>query len=363
VSREGGGAGPAPGDGDGTARGGAGLQVAVLMGGVSGEREVSLASGAQVVRGLRAAGLQAVAVDTSRGILDDEELSRILDAGVRSPSSGADPADILATGELAAFLRTPELEGTDLIFPILHGGAGEDGTLQGLLELADLPYAGSGRLGCTLAMDKEVSKRLFRAEGIPTPDWLPHPAEPDQVDEALGFPVIVKPPSGGSTLGLSLVRDREELALAVKEALRFEDRVLFERYVRGRELTVGVVGNQALPVGEIIPEHEIFDYECKYQPGLAREIFPAEIPEEVAERVRGLAVRVHRLLFLRDFSRVDFILDPDGELWCLEANALPGMTTNSLLPRAAQAAGWSLPDLCRRIVELAARRSLRSSRR
>ncbi len=344
-----------------TAPGGSPLRVAVLMGGVSGEREVSLASGAQVVRGLRSAGLEALAMDTSRGVLDDGELEGILARGVRPPEPQAHiqqthAADLLRTGAVASFFGDPALEGVDLVFPILHGGAGEDGTLQGLLEMVGIPFVGSGRLGCTLAMDKEVAKRLLRCEGVATPDWMMHPAEVDQVEEALGFPVIVKPPSGGSTLGLSLVRDREELARAVKEARRFEERVLFERYVPGRELTVGVVGGEALPVGEIIPEHEIFDYACKYEPGLAQEIFPAEIPGEVAERVRTLALRVHRLFLLRDFSRVDFILDGDGELWCLEANALPGMTANSLLPRAAAAAGWGFPELCRRIVSLAARR-------
>ncbi len=344
-----------------TGQGGSSLRVAVLMGGVSGEREVSLASGAQVVRGLRSAGLEALAVDTSRGVLDDAALEEILARGVRPPDPAADPAeaypnDLLRTGQVASFFRDPALEGVDLVFPILHGGAGENGTLQGLLEMAGIPFAGSDRLGCTLAMDKEVSKRLLRYGGVATPDWIMHPAEVDQVEEALGFPAIVKPPSGGSTLGLSLVRDREELARAVKEARRFEERVLFERYVRGRELTVGVVGGEALPVGEIIPEHEIFDYACKYEPGLAREIFPAEIPEEVADRARSLALRVHRLFLLRDFSRVDFILDGAGELWCLEANALPGMTANSLLPRAAAAAGWGFPRLCHRIVSLAARR-------
>ena len=326
------------------------------MGGISGEREVSLASGAQVVRGLREAGHEALAVDTSRGVLDAGELARILDRGVQSPSVDSHPTDLLATGDVGAFFHAEELRNIDLILPILHGGAGEDGTLQGLLDMAGLPYAGSGRLGCTLAMDKEVSKRLFREAGIPTPEWVVHPLEVDQVEEALGFPIIVKPPSGGSTLGLSLVRDREELALAVKEALRFEDRVLLERFITGRELTVGVVGQQALPVGEIIPEHEIFDYECKYQPGLAQEIFPAVIPEGVAQRAQRLALQVHCLLFLRDFSRVDFILDGQGELWCLEANALPGMTSNSLFPRAAAAAGWSFPELCHRIVRLAEQR-------
>jgi D-alanine-D-alanine ligase len=209
-------------------------------------------------------------------------------------------------------------------------------------------------------MDKEVGKRLLRAAGIPTPDWLVGPVSLDRVEMELGLPVVVKPPSGGSTLGLTLAHDRAELEAGVEESLRYEDRILFERYVRGRELTVGILGDEPLPVGEIIPSHEIFDYECKYQPGLAQEIFPADLPRETAKRLQGMALEVHRALFLRDFSRIDFIMDRDGEAWCLEANALPGMTANSLLPKAAAAAGIPFPDLCDRIVRIALRRYART---
>lgn len=325
------------------------LRVAVLMGGTSAEREVSLASGAQVARALREGGHEVVAFDTARGVLSREDQARLVarGVGIDPPPPGAE--DLLETGDTTALTRAPEMQGVDVILPILHGGTGEDGTLQALLDLAGLPYAGSGRLGCTLSMDKEISKRLFRHDGVRTPDWLAHPADPDEVIDRLGLPLIVKPPSGGSTLGLTLVKEAGELSAAVERALRYEDRVLYEAYVPGRELTVGIVGRDPLPVGEIIPEHEIFDYECKYQPGLAREIFPAHIPHLLADRARDLAVRVHDALFLRDFSRVDFILDDDGELWCLEANALPGMTSNSLLPRAARAGGIPFSHLCDRI--------------
>jgi D-alanine-D-alanine ligase len=205
-------------------------------------------------------------------------------------------------------------------------------------------------------MDKEVSKRLMRAAGIPTPDWLAGPVPLDRVEAELGLPVIVKPPSGGSTLGLTLAHDRAELESAVVEATRYEERILFERYVKGRELTVGILGDEALPVGEVVPAHELFDYACKYQPGLAEEIFPARIAPETAARVRSLALEVHRVLFLRDFSRVDFILDEKGTPWCLEANALPGLTRFSLLPKAGEAAGIPFAELCDRIARLALRR-------
>jgi D-alanine-D-alanine ligase len=300
--------------------------VVVLMGGSSPERDVSLASGAQVAQALEAAGYPVTALDVR-----DETLPQLV-------------------------AQDPVFAAAHCVFPILHGGAGEDGTVQSLLDLARIPYVGSDRVGCTLSMDKEISKRLFRDAGIPTPEWCMGPADLDEVEAALGLPVIVKPPSAGSTVGLTLAHDRNELEAAVPLALSVEPRILFERYIRGRELTVGILGGVPLPVGEIIPAHEIFDYACKYEPGLAEEIFPAAIEPEVALRAQALALRVHALLQLRDVSRVDFMLDGAGELWCLEANALPGMTPNSLLPKAAAAAGMSFPDVCHGLVQAALRR-------
>jgi D-alanine-D-alanine ligase len=207
-----------------------------------------------------------------------------------------------------------------------------------------------------MAMDKDVAKRLFLGAGIATAPWRMAPVDADEVTRALGWPVVVKPSKQGSTVGLSIVQGPEDLAAAIVEARRHDDEVMVEQFVPGRELTVGVLDDQALAVGEIIPQHEIFDYECKYQPGLAQEIFPANLASATAERLQLLAMRVHETLFLRDFSRVDFILDGEGNPWCLEANALPGMTPQSLLPKAAAAAGITFPELCERIVEVALRR-------
>src|SRR5690606_16962674 len=266
-----------------------------------------------------------------------------------------------------ALTRTRGLEEVEVFFLALHGGTGEDGTIQSLLDIAGVRYTGSDRLGCALAMDKEVTKRLLRDAGVPTPDWLVAPqAGPwptaDEVEHSLGLPVIVKAAAGGSSLRLTLAHDRSELEAALEESRGWRDMVLFERYHRGRELTVGIVGDRALPVGEIVPRNEIFDYECKYQPGMAEEIFPADVTEDVVERAQELALRTHRALRMRDYSRVDCILDEAGDLWCLEANALPGMTANSLLPKAARAAGIDFAGLCSSLVELARARPERRTR-
>jgi D-alanine-D-alanine ligase len=332
------------------------VRIAVLMGGTSDEREVSLSSGAQVARALREAGHEVVAVDTVQGVLSADAERRLLADGVRAAPPASVELAVLDESQTVALTREPALEGIDVYFLALHGGTGEDGTIQALLDVAGVAYTGSDRLGCSLAMDKEVTKRLLRDAGIPTPEWLTGPCSAGEVEETLGLPVIVKAAGGGSSLRLVLAHDRAELEEAIEESASWNDLVLFERYHPGRELTVGVVGEEAFPVGEIVPEHEIFDYECKYQPGKAEEIFPADLPEALSDRLRALALQVHRTLRLRDFSRVDFIVDDAGEVWCLEANALPGMTANSLLPKAAQAAGVAFPELCDRIARLARER-------
>ena len=332
------------------------MNVAVLMGGTSDERDVSLSSGAQVAAALREAGHTVVAVDTVRGVIPPDEERYLLEHGVRADPPAHAALESLDEGHTVALTRDPALGDIDVFFMALHGGSGEDGTIQALLDVAGVAYTGSDRLGCSLAMDKEVSKRLLRDAGVPTPDWLSGEQTADAVEAALGLPVIVKAAGGGSSLRLLLAHDRTELEAAIEESKGFDDVVLFERYIQGRELTVGIVGEQALPVGEIVPAHEIFDYECKYQPGLAQEIFPADIPADVAATLQELALRVHRCLRMRDFSRVDFIVDADGTPWCLEANSLPGMTANSLLPKAARAAGIEFSALCDRIASLAAER-------
>lgn len=329
------------------------MKVAVLFGGTSAERDVSIASGAQVVKALRAAGHDVIAVDTARGVLGPAEEQRLLTAGVAPVPPDQAGLDMLRTGDPAALTESAEFRDTDVVFLALHGGTGEDGTLQALLDLVGIPYTGSGHLGSALAMDKDVSKRLMRDAGVPTPDWLMAPADADLVGERLGWPVVVKPNQQGSTVGLTVVRAPADLDAAIDLALRYDPEVMIERFVPGRELTVGILGEEPLPVGEIIPKHEIFDYECKYQDGMAEEIFPADLTESEAREIQFLALKAHRALKLAGYSRVDFRMDDEGTFWFLEANTLPGMTANSLLPKAARAAGISFTELCDRICRLA----------
>ena len=323
------------------------MKIAVLFGGTSTERDVSVASGSQVIGALRKAGHEVVAVEASRGVLLPEHEHQVLSEHIdRLPPGEAEAHE----PQLPAIVASAGLEDLDLMFLAMHGGIGEDGTIQGLLELAGIPYTGSDALGSALAMDKDVAKRLFLAAGVPTPRWLMIPVTPEQVDQQTGFPVIVKPNGQGSTVGLSLVTDRSRLDGAIDLAAGFGGQVMVEQYIPGRELTVGILDGVALAVGEIIPETgDIFDYTAKYQSGGAQEIFPADLSERDAERVRELGLAAHRALKLASYSRVDFRMDPDGGLWCLEANTLPGLTAGSLLPKSAAAVGISFPELCERI--------------
>jgi D-alanine-D-alanine ligase len=222
-----------------------------------------------------------------------------------------------------------------------------------MLDLGSVPYTGSGHLASALAMDKDLSKTLFRAAGVGTADWLMAPATEEAVEHALGWPVVVKPSKQGSTVGLTVVREQAALQPAIALALQYDDEVMIERFIPGRELTVAVLGTDALPVGEIFPRHDIYDYECKYTAGMAREEFPAQLTAHQAAAAQDQALRAFRALKLRGCARIDFRLDAQGAMYCLEANTLPGLTELSLVPQAAAARGLSFVQLCERIVELA----------
>jgi D-alanine-D-alanine ligase len=205
-------------------------------------------------------------------------------------------------------------------------------------------------------MDKDIAKRLFNAAGIATPLWRMWPLTDEELAH-VGFPLVVKPSNVGSSVGLSVVQAQDELEPAVRQARRYDKEVMVEQFVSGRELTVGVLDEQALAVGEIIPQHETFDYECKYTQGMTEEVFPADISQEQTSALQDLAIRAHRVLKLRDFSRIDFRVDQAGVPMCLEANTLPGLTVTSLLPQSAAACGISFGELCETICSQALERS------
>ena len=330
------------------------MRITVLTGGATAERAVAFASGAQIVKALRSRGHTVQVVDTAGGLLDASAEAAALqgDVGTAPPS-----VDALVKREITmlseGLASLPAVRDAEVLFLAVHGGALEGGTLQAVLDVIGVPYTGSGPLSSALAMDKDLAKRLFRAAGVPVPAWFMAPVAPEDVTTALGWPVIVKPSKQGSSVGLTLVKKAQDLDGAVKLASRYDDEVMAEQFIPGRELTVGILGDVPLPVGEIVSKHELFDYETKYTPGMSDETFPAKIDTVLARQLQEYALMAHRAIKLEGYSRVDFRVTPEGDIFCLEANSLPGMTRTSLYPQAAQAAGIPFPELCERLARLA----------
>jgi D-alanine-D-alanine ligase len=347
------------------------LKIVVLYGGASVERDVSLVSGRAVALALADRDHDVLLIDPARGDAPVGPLEAEAAASI-----GAGPPPMLREdGSALRALAGEAARGADVVFIALHGGSGEDGTIQGLLDLAGKRYGGSGVLGSALAMDKRVSKIIFREVGILTPEWrmltsrgadnsptgggpafptdLPFGRVREAVESLGGCPVVVKPNNQGSTVGLSVVRDEDGLGAAVGLASRYSALVLIERYIPGREITVAVLGEEALPVVEIVPKSGLYDYESKYTKGRSEYRCPAPLsgPEAVAIKEAGLVA--FRALGCRGYARVDFRLSPEGKPYCLEVNTAPGMTETSLVPMAAKAAGIKFGGLCERILELA----------
>ncbi|HEY7681972.1 MAG TPA: D-alanine--D-alanine ligase [Gemmatimonadales bacterium] len=332
------------------------MKITVLTGGASAERDVALASARQIVPALRSRDHRVVVVDTVTGFVpESREADHLLGRVGTTWPSVAELQDRERTFLLTALGALPEVREVDVVFLALHGGRGEDGTVQTILETIGVPYTGSGPIASGIAMDKDVSKRLFRDAGVPTPAWAMAPIRAGEAGRQFGWPLVVKPSKQGSTVGLTIVQRPEDFDRAVWYAGEFDDEVMIEAFVPGRELTVGVLEDRSLAVGEIIPKHEIFDYECKYTPGMSEEIFPAALTEEVTRECQRLGLRAHRALKLGGYSRVDFRLTPDGRLLCLEVNTLPGMTATSLLPQSAGVLGIDFAELCDRICRTARR--------
>lgn len=299
------------------------LRIAVLMGGSSAEREVSLRSGTAVANALAAAGARVVPVD-------------IRDSAFTMPTN------------------------VDVAFIALHGAFGEDGTLQRMLDNGGITYTGSGPEASARAFDKVAAKKAFLIAGIPTPKYeVFDRAHTDLKRLAqLGFPLVVKPSRQGSSVGISIVQGEGDLQEACRIAWHYDDHLLAEQFIPGRELTVGILDGHALPVIEIRPKHDFFTYEAKYTKGQTEYLVPAPLDKAIESQVKSLALRTHDCLGCRDFSRVDLMLSETGEPMVLEVNTVPGFTETSLVPKAAHAAGIEFPDLCARLVQLAmARRS------
>ncbi|HTW84425.1 MAG TPA: D-alanine--D-alanine ligase [Candidatus Sulfotelmatobacter sp.] len=305
------------------------LRVAVVMGGPSAERDVSIQSGTGVMRALASLGYDARSLDFD---------ARFVDA-----------------------IR--EIE-PDVVFNALHGTGGEDGQIQGILDWLRIPYTGSGLCACALAMDKHLTKKLLAAEGLPTPAWdvfdLTGGTLP-LLPGSLNLPLVVKPRSSGSSAGVSIVRTHEAWSKAMVDAAERMPEVIAEEYVAGREFSCGVLGEEALPVVEIVSTDEFYSYDAKYKPGGSRHLVPAPIDHDLTARLQNLALTVHRLLGLRDISRTDFIVTKEGRPTILEINALPGMTPTSLVPDEAAQIGVSYEALVDRLVHYALGRQLESA--
>ena len=346
------------------------MKIVVLGGGISTERHVALVTGTSVCKALRERGHKAIFVDMFLGLenyhgkLEDafdapdgfcgkvaiETTAPDLDA-VRASREDKSPSrlgkDVLAICALA-----------DCVFLGLHGADGEDGKIQAALDLLGVPYTGSDYLGSAMAMDKAVAKRIMDSNGIRTPAWRElryTEADIPRLCEELPVPCAIKVVNGGSSIGVQLPDTREELSSALRDVLRYGDRVVVEEKIYGREMTVPVLGERALcPIEIVPPDGSSFDYVAKYQSGsaAAAEICPAPIGEKETKLLQETALKFHRALGLSVYSRTDFILDAEGRAWCLEVNTLPGMTPASLIPKAAAVAGMSYGELCEKIVEL-----------
>ena len=302
------------------------LRVALLAGGASDEREISLASGRGAGEALRAAGFSVTEFDPA----NKKDLQALIEGNY------------------------------DVAFLCMHGKMGEDGTLQGFLEMLGLPYTGSGVWSSALAMDKVKSKLFYERAGIQTPRsvTLKTPADmtAEEIVAAVGDACVVKPATEGSALGVYIVNGVDEVDAAVKKAFELDTSVLVETFVKGTELTIAVIGNEeleALPVIEIVPRNEFYDFESKYAPGGSQHVCPAPLDEDATERVQDMAKAAHRALECSGVSRSDFIMDESGAFWILETNTLPGMTTTSLVPDAARVAGMEFPQLCEKLIEYA----------
>lgn len=312
------------------------MNILVLMGGMSAEREISLDTGHAVAEALETAGHTVTVYDLS----------------------AADGRDVIALA------NSPQLGAADVVFIALHGGEGEDGRIQALLDLLGVAYTGSGVCSSAVCMDKSLSKAVFEYHGIATPAWRclkGGDADLEHVERAIpdvgGFPLVIKPVDQGSTIGISIVRQAADLKGAIDLARRYSPAIVLERYIEGRELSVPIVGDEVYPVVEVRPKGGFYDYKRKYTKGMTEYLCPAPIAAGIAQRIERDAMKAFLVLGCEGFARVDLRLGDDGVPYFLEVNTIPGMTETSLVPMGAEARGISFPDLCDRIVNLAITRA------
>ena len=339
------------------------MRIVVLAGGLSTERDVSISSGILVASALREKGHEVVLLDVFTGY---EQNICDIDALFKQNYSFADKANVGETvsdlGEVREnrlnksdrFIGTNVIEicsEADITFLALHGGEGENGQIQASLDLLGIEYTGTGYLGSALAMNKGLTKSVFVQNKINTPAGEIFKSVEDAKNWSI-FPCVVKPCSGGSSVGIAKAENEEEYILAVKDAFRYENEIVVEQFVKGREFSVGILGGKALPPIEIIPKSGFYDYAAKYQAGATDEICPADIDEQTDKKLRESAVAAYNSLHLDSYARVDFLVDENGEPFCLEANTLPGMTPTSLLPQEAAVEGLNYADLCEKIIEI-----------
>ncbi len=348
------------------------MKIVVLAGGLSAERDVSFVTGTTVCRALQDRGHQVILADVYMGYGEKgDDLEELFD------KHGADRTQSVKIAEMAPDLETvkamrgdkgdgffgPDIielcRRADIVFIALHGENGEDGRIQAAFDLLGIRYTGSDYLSSAVAMNKKVSKQFFEANHIPTPKGISLRKDQCGCSPAcarIPLPCVVKPCCGGSSIGVSIVYTQEEYETALAEAFRWEDEIILEEYIKGREFSVGVIEDQALPVIEMAPLKGFYDYKNKYQAGTTIETCPAELPEYIAKQMQDYAVAVTRAIGLDTYSRMDFVMDEKERIYCLEANTLPGMTPTSLLPQEAAAAGMDFGELCEKLIEISLKR-------